>query len=159
MRKGKCDINKKTWFTTKSEDLGIAYQSESNTPYAVVMDIGLGTGTVTIFISNLGDGSMYTSSGGGILGGIPRGIEDENARKASINFVMIAGGFIDKMALDAAFPLPLKNKVKLYLLTPTVVYTTEEVDANLLTASNHELSPMFLAGNDVITALKLVSSQ
>ncbi|MBL0345877.1 hypothetical protein [Candidatus Villigracilis affinis] len=106
MRKGKCDINKKTWFTTKSEDLGIAFQPESNVPYAVVMDIGLGAGTVTIFSSNLGDGSMYTSSGGGIP---PGGIEDENARKASINFVMIAGGFIDKMALTAEFPLPLKK--------------------------------------------------
>ena len=105
MRKGKCDINKKTWFTTKSEDLGIAYQSESNTPYAVVMDIGLGTGTVTIFISNLGDGSMYTSTCGEILGGG----KHENVRKASTNFVMIAGGFIDKMTLTAEFPLSLKK--------------------------------------------------
>ncbi len=56
MRKGRCDINKKTWFTTKSEGLGIAFQPESNVPYAVVMDIGLGAGTVTIFSSNLGDG-------------------------------------------------------------------------------------------------------
>ncbi len=69
------------------------------------MDIGLGAGTVTIFISNLGDENMYTSSGGGIL----EGIEDENARKTSINFVMIAGGFIDKMALTAEFPLSLKK--------------------------------------------------
>ena len=69
------------------------------------MDIGLGAGTVTIFISNLGDENMYTSSGGGIL----EGIEDENARKTSINFVMIAGGFIDKMTLTAEFPLSLKK--------------------------------------------------
>ena len=73
-------------------------------PYAVVMDIGLGAGTVTIFSSNLGDGSMY--------GGTPGGIEDENTRKTSINFVMIASGFIDKMKLTAEFPLSLKNNVK-----------------------------------------------
>ena len=101
MRKGRCDINKNTWFTTKSEGLGIAFQPESNVPYAVVMDIGLGAGTVTIFSSNLGDGSMY--------GGTPGGIEDENTRKTSINFVMIASEFIDKMKLTAEFPLSLKK--------------------------------------------------
>lgn len=64
MRKGRCDINKKTCFTTKSEGLGIAFQPESNVPYAVVMDIGLGAGTVTIFSSNPGDGSMYGGTPG-----------------------------------------------------------------------------------------------
>ncbi len=125
MRRRRCDINKKTWFTTKSEDLGVAFQPESNVPYAVVMDIGLGTGTVTIFSSNLGDGSMYTSSGVGILGGIPRGIEDENARKASINFVMIAGRFIDKMEFAAEFPpafTPQKKLMPTYLQQATTSY-------------------------------------
>lgn len=72
------------------------------------MDIGLGAGTVTIFSSNLGVGSMHTSTCGETLGGG----KHENVRKASTNFVMIAGGFIDKMTLTAEFPLSLKNNVK-----------------------------------------------
>lgn len=68
------------------------------------MDTGLDAGTVAIISSNLGDGSMY--------GGIPGGGKHENVRKASTNFVMIAGGFIDKMTLTAEFPLSPKNNVK-----------------------------------------------
>ena len=131
--------------------MGIAFQPESNVPYAVVMDIGLGAGTVTIFSSNLGDGSMY--------GGTPGGIEDENTRKTSINFVMIASGFIDKMKLTAEFPLSQKKQCQIYLLTPTGVYTIKEVNASLLAAGNHEKAPLLLADNDAITTLRIVSPQ
>ena len=119
------------------------------------MDIGLGAGTVTIFSSNLGDGSMYTSTCGEILGGG----KHENVRKASTNFVMIAGGFIDKMTLTTKFPLSLKKQCQIYLLTPTGVYTIKEINASLLAAGNNEKAPLILANNDAITTLGIVSPQ
>ena len=90
----------------------------------------------------------------------PGGIEDENTRKTSINFVMIASEFIDKMKLTAEFPLSLKKKqCQIYLLTPTGVYTIKEVNASLLAAGNHEKAPLLLADNDAITTLRIVSPQ
>jgi hypothetical protein len=143
------------WFTTKPEDLDITFEPESKVPYAIVMDMGMDGNTVTIVSSIIGDGSMYTSTGGGVIGGI----EHENVRKASIDFVKVSGRFIDKMELTTEFPLPSGNNIKFYLITPGGVYTTEEVDADMLASGNHELSPLFLAGNDVITELRITTGQ
>jgi hypothetical protein len=143
------------WFTTKPEDLKITFDPESKVPYAIVMDIGMDGGTATIVSSIIGDGSMYTSTGGGVIGGIGH----ENVRKASVNFVKAADGFVDKMNLTTEFPLPSGNNIKFYLITPGGVYTTEEVDADVLASRNHELSPLFLAGNDVITELRITTGQ
>jgi hypothetical protein len=143
------------WFTIKPEEMGITFKPESKIPYAVLMDMGVDGDTVTIVSSLIGDGSMYTSTGGGVIGGI----EHENVRKASIDFVSVAGGFIDKMELTTEFPLPSGNRVKFYLITPGGIYTTEEVDVDVLVLGNHELSPLFFAGNVVITELRITTGQ
>jgi len=143
------------WFTTKPEDLKITFEPKSKVPYAIVMDIGMDGNTATIVSSIIGDGSMYTSTGGGVIGGIGH----ENVRKASVNFVKTADGFVDKMNLTTEFPLPSGNNIKFYLITPSGIYTTKEVDADVLASGNHELSPLFLAGNDVITELKITTGK
>ena len=138
------------WLDTPPEELGVDFEEGSQTPYAVVMDIGLDNGTATIVSSIFGDGSMYTSTGGGIIGGI----EHESVRDASIYFVEISASFIGKMELVDKYPLPSPNHVKFYVVTPSGIYTADEADPNLLASGNYELSPLFLAGNDVITALR-----
>ena len=143
------------WFTTSPEESGFSVEPNSNTPYAVVMDIGFGEGTATIVSSIEGDGSMYTSGGGGILGGI----DHEQVRTASIKFVRIAENFVDKMEPVTEYPLPGAENVKFYLITPSGIFTTEEINADLLASGNHELSPLFLAGNDVITQLREISGE
>ena len=119
------------------------------------MDMGIDGGTVTIVSSIIGDGSMYTSTGGGVIGGIGH----ETVRKASIDFVNISGTFIDKMKLTLRFLCQSAITLKFYVITPSGIYTSEEVDADVLASGNHELSPLFLAGNDVITALRITTSQ
>jgi hypothetical protein len=52
------------WFTTSPDSMGIEFEPDSKTPYAVLMDIGSGEDTVTIVSSILGDGILYTSTGG-----------------------------------------------------------------------------------------------
>ena len=143
------------WFTTSPEESGISVGPNGNTPYAVVMDIGFAEGTATIVSSIAGDGSMYTSGGGGIIGGI----DHEKVQNASINFVKTAEGFVGKMELVTEYPLPGAENVKFYLITPNGVFTTEEINADLLASSDHELSPLFLAGNDVITELRGISGE
>jgi hypothetical protein len=141
------------WFTTKPDELGVEYEPGSTVPYAIVMDIGFDGDTATIVSSIFGDGSMYTSTGGGILGGI----DHENVRNASIRFVELSADFVDNMTLTTEFPLPTGDNVKFYLITPNGVYTTDEVDSDTLAGKGHELSPLFYAGNDVITELRKVS--
>jgi hypothetical protein len=143
------------WFTSTPEETGISVDPNSTTPYAVVMDIGFEEGTTTIVSSIAGDGSMYTSSGGGIIGGI----DQETVRTASIGFVETAQDFVDHMELVTEYPLPGAENIKFYLITLNGVFTTEEVNADLLASGDHELSPLFYAGNDVITELRLISGE
>jgi len=143
------------WFTTKPEDLAITADKNSKEPYAIIMDMGISQATVTIASSIVGDGSMYTSTGGGVIGGI----DHENVRQASIHFVEFAADFVDRMVLVTEFPLPADGNIKFYLITPSGVYTTEEVNADVLTSGNHELSPLYLAGDDVITQLRIITEQ
>ena len=98
---------------------------------------------------------MYTSGGGGILGGI----DHQTVRTASIKFVETAADFVDHMEVVTEYPLPGADNVKFYLITPNGVFTTEEINADLLASGDHELSPLFHAGNDVITELRLIGSE
>jgi hypothetical protein len=143
------------WFTTKPEDLGIKFEPESRVPYAIVMDMSVNGDMATIVSSIVGDASMYTSTGGGVIGGIGH----ENVRKAATHFVEVSGGFVDRMKLTTEFPLPSADNIKFYVITPGGVYTTDEVGKDVLASGNHELSPLFLAGDRVITELRITSGQ
>jgi len=76
-----------------------------------------------------------------------------------MHFVEVSVGFVDKMKLTTEFPLPLADNIKFYVITPSGVYTTDEVNADLLASGNHELSQLFLSGNDVIIELRITSGQ
>lgn len=143
------------WFNATPEETGISVEPNSTTPYAVVMDLGFEEGTATIVSSIAGDGSMYTSGGGGILGGV----DHATVRTASKKFVETAVDFVDDMEMVTEYPLPGPDNVKFYLITPNGVFSAEETNADLLASGDHKLSPLFLVGNDVITELRLISGE
>jgi hypothetical protein len=144
---------RQTALAIQASDLNIVPAPGSTVPYGVVMDISLDSGTATFVSFISGDGSMYTSTGGGVIGGIGH----ENVRSASINFVSVAAGYVDQMSLTTDFPLPKAGNIKFYLITPNGVFTTGEVSSDVLSSGNHNLSPLFLAGDDVITAMREIS--
>jgi hypothetical protein len=128
------------WFQTKPEALGLTSEPGSKVPYSVLMDMNVDGGLVTLASSIVGDGSLLYGSGGGIIGGV----EHESVSKASIPFVELSGSFIDRMKLSTEFGLPLPGHNKIYVIAPSGVYITEELDAETLAAGNHEFSPLFL---------------
>ena len=140
------------WFNTKPGDLGLDLDSNSTIPYAVVMDIGLDNGEAASFASSIvGDGSFFTSTGGGILGS---GQQYESVRNASEHFVEVAAEFVSKMEITTEYPLPKTDNLKFYVITPNGVYTADEATWDALGSGNHEFSSLFLAGNDVMTAIR-----
>lgn len=141
------------WFTSTPEDFGTQYEPGSAVPYAVVMDMGISGEVATLGSSNSGEASLYFSNGGGILGGG----DYEDVRAASVEFVRVSTGLVEKMKLTTEFPLPNDGMVKFYLVTPSGVYTTDEMNADVLARGDQEFSSLFLAGNDVITELRLIS--
>jgi len=139
------------WFTINPDELGLDLDPNTAIPFAVVMDIGQEDGVVVSLASSIiGDGSIVSSTGNRIFGGV----EYENVRNASKRFVEISADFVDEMELTTEYPLPSADNIKFYVITPNGIYTAKEATWDDLGSGVHELSPLFYAGNDVLTALR-----
>jgi hypothetical protein len=110
------------------------------------MDISLPQGNATIVAFISGDASFYTSTGGGVIGGIGH----EKVRNAARSFVIGTAKFLDKMEVTTAYPLPEPGKVRFYVLTPVSVYTYE---ANEVDLRKNDFTPLYAAGHQLLNAL------
>ena len=130
----------------------VAAQAKADAPlaYGVVMDLSLPSGTATIVSLYTGDTSMYTSTGGGILGGIGH----ESCRTASKQFIAVAQEHLGLMHKTETYPVPPAGIFRFYVLTTDGVYTADEKEA-VITRLQGPLAPLFKAGDNVITQLRL----
>jgi hypothetical protein len=115
------------------------------------MEVGFREGAVTLVSLRDGTSSLYTYSGAGILGGYI-------ARKEAKGFVAEAEKNLAKMKPTKSFPFPEAGRIKFYVLTQDGVYTAEAAEQEL-TGRRHALSPLFFAGNDVLTGLRTASER
>jgi len=132
------------------ERLGLDLSSASNEPFGVVMDINLSTGFASVVSFVTGDASLYTNTGGGVIGGIGH----DNIRSAAQKFVRVSSDYIDKMAANATFQFPKSGNVKFYILTQKGVFSCESSEEELL---HNEFSPLYAAGQRVISEMFAVS--
>ena len=110
------------------------------------MDLSLPQGNATIVAFISGDASFYTSTGGGVIGGIGH----ENVRNVARKFVIASFKYLDKMVRTIAYPLPESGKVRFYILTPKNIYTYEADERDL---HKNELSALYAQGHRVLTEL------
>ena len=118
------------------------------------MEMGHPGGVATLVAFATGDASLYFSTGGGVIGGVTH----ENVARAARHFVSTAQGYTDGMETVTVTPLPDPGEVRFYLLTPQGPLAAE-ADEEDLGKRRHELSPLFYAGQEVITELRLTSEQ
>ena len=116
------------------------------------MDICLQQGNATIVAFISGDASFYTSTGGGVIGGIGH----ENVRSAALKFIAASVKYIDRMTPTTAYPLPELGKVRFYVLTPSGIFTYEAVETEL---RKNAFTPLYAAGHQVLTALLSTAQQ
>ncbi len=117
------------------------------------MEIGYLEGTATVLSLSDGSASLYFSGGGGVIGGIGH----ESVRQAATTFVRTAGEYQAGMNATKIFPLPRAGRTVFYLLTDSGVFTADAAE-NDLGEERHTLSPLFYAGQDVITQLRIVGN-
>ena len=122
--------------------------------WGVVMDIGFPTATVTVFGLADGNASLYISTGGGVLGGVAF----ESVRVAAKRFCEVGQRMHESAHATNEFPVPARGGVRFYLLTTSGVRVAEATQAEL-EQGKHTLTPLYAAGQDVITQLRLVSEQ
>ena len=120
-------------------------------PVAVLMELNTGTGNATIVGYGDGTASIYTSAGGGYLGG---GQKYPSIHQAALTLIAVAHRFQARMHTTKDYPLPQKGEVFFYVVTGNGVYTVSapEVELNRRT---HPLTELYAAGQDVITQYRL----
>lgn len=137
---------------TTPEQLGITLPTDKTVVYGVVMDWAAEQGIATFAIFQTGDASMYTSTGGGVIGGG----QHENVRKAASAFVTKAQSYIGNAVKTKTTPLPEKNTVIFYFVTNKGTFTAQDHMSNFENETS-EWMELFEDANKVITELRQTS--
>lgn len=137
--------------TTKHKELNLDLSDDRTQAYGVLIDIAVEDGSATIVAFRTGDASMYTSSGGGIIGGIGH----ETVRNASIKLVEAANKKIAELATTDSMQIPEPGNVRYYVLTNNGRYFADETEDEFFSRSGR-LSDLSAAGNDLIAELRVI---
>jgi len=139
--------------TTTAAEAGIGPNQRFPDVYGVVMDLPISNGhTASVFALCDGNASLYTTSTFGILGGI----EHASVRTAAENFVSTAQSFYDLGQPTSDFGYPAPKQLRFYLLGYDGVRVLE-CSMEALEEENRTLLPLFAAGQDVLTQLRLLT--
>jgi hypothetical protein len=144
-------LREKMLSTTPAE-MNTSANGDAAVAYGVIMDLGMDSGAATIVSLSSGDTSMYTSRGGGIIGGIGH----EACRNASKRFIAVAQSLVQEMKKAPDHSLPISGMARFYVLTTAGVLVCEDhIDS--LGRGRSSLSPLFAAGDEVITQIRLTA--
>lgn len=118
-----------------------------------MLELGFPAGTATVVALADGTTSLYTSSGGGVIGGQAH----DNVRFANGEFLAALEESLEHLAPDPDAPLPAPGEVALRALTwDGRVAATARAEEELGEGS-HPLSDAFFRAHDVITQLRVIS--
>jgi hypothetical protein len=136
--------------TLDPASVGLQASADLPTVWGALMELGYPEGAATIVSLADGTTSMYTSTGGGVIGGG----QHEAVAAASMRFLAEAEGTTEGLTDASGEPaLPANGTVSFVLLgysgARTGVASEEE-----LASMQHLLSRLYAAGQDVITALR-----
>jgi hypothetical protein len=135
---------------TPPNELGFAAGDDTKL-YGALMETGYAAATVTIVSLIDGTTSMYISTGGGTIGAG----EHEPVAEATRAFVAMANVLVGQTQPTTDFPLPGVGHVRFQLLTTDGGRTAEALRDDL-GHGRHPLSPLFYAGQDVVTQIRLL---
>jgi hypothetical protein len=114
------------------------------------MEIGVAGGTATIVAIADGTVSMYVSSGGGVLGAG----EHAAVRGAAERFRTVVAESRHLLQVSSELPLPAAGLVRFHLRTVDGAYSAGAPEA-LLRTSRHPLAPLYAAGQDLLTEIRM----
>jgi hypothetical protein len=129
--------------------LGLEPPPQGARVWACLMDMGFSEGVATLVVVADGTTSMYTSTGGGVIGGG----EHESVARESRAFLEVVERHLGHLAAAPDPDLPPDGFVHIHALTHEgrLVATAPE---SQLADGGHELSPVYVAGHRVLTALR-----
>jgi hypothetical protein len=120
--------------------------------YVAMMEIGMSSGTATFVAIADGSVSMYTSTGGGVIGAG----EHAAVRAAGDRFRSAAAAARGDLQPTTEFPGPTPGEVRFQLRTEDGGFTGAAPEAALAGGRN-ALSELYAAGQDLVTEIRLAS--
>jgi hypothetical protein len=136
---------------TDPASLGLAPSAGGRRVWAAVMDTAFPEGVASLVVVADGTTSLYTSTGGGTIGAGTH----EAVASVSQAFLDRVDGALELLVPASSFPLPSTGRVRFCALTFDGGRTAEADELDL-GEGRHPLSGVFLAGHDVLTALRAV---
>ena len=128
---------------------GLRPTTELPEVWGALMEIAFPEGVATIVALADGTTSMYTSTGGGVIGGG----EHEPVVAAAREFLAEAHRALDELSPTESDQLPDPGNVAFLALGFSRRRRGEAVEDDLM-SMQHPLSPLYAAGQDVVTALR-----
>ncbi len=135
-------------------DLGIKPMAGKNGAYGIVMDMGLSDGTATIVAYASGDASVYTSTGGALIGGGLYPVVQGAAR----GWVQSAQDHLNAFEATDSFPVPPDGQARFFILTDHGVFTADGAEDDL-EADKSELSPLWHLGQQLLDRLRAIPTK
>jgi len=135
------------------EKFDLPYVSSPAEPWAVMMDWGVRTGIATVVAFSNGNASIYTSTGGGSIGG---GQSHPMIQSAAKNAVFVAAELAPRMQAATSEPLPRRGEVMFYVCADAGVRTATAAEKEVR-KGRHPLSKLGDAMQAVVTQYRLLS--
>jgi hypothetical protein len=135
----------------KRSEIGLETTSE-DPAWGVLMETGYDGTTVSLLALADGTTSLYFSNGGGVIGGQAH----EEVRRANAAFLSEANHSLKQLKSCTSFPIPEPAHTVFYVFTDSGILTDNALESDL-GYNRHPLSPLFHAGHEVITQLRLMS--
>jgi hypothetical protein len=123
--------------------------------WAALLEVGVPNGAASIVAVADGSASMYTSVGGGMIGVG----EHPSGREAAMNFLKKVESLHDLMPVASDLPLPQSGEHALVALSHDGTRRRVVVAMNDLQDGTHPLFAAFDAGQDLITAMRLLQEK
>jgi len=131
------------------EDAGLAPSPQHPRVSGLLMEMGVAEAVATLVVVVDGSVSLYFSHGGGIIGAGDHAAVRDKAEA----FLAASEGSLNAMVGTPAFPPPTDGRVRFYALTFAGPLTAE-ADGETLAEGSHPLSRLFVAGHEVISAIR-----
>lgn len=123
-------------------------------PLAILMETGIERGSYSLVAIADGSASLYFSNGGGIIGAG----EYPEVRKIVIDFLKLSKNYSDLLQKTSNYPLPKRDRTRFYIVGINSVVSAEFKEDDL---GNERLplSPLFLKGHELISAIQFVDKK
>jgi len=142
---------REVFLSTTAAQAGLSATPEFPHVYGVALDWPIGEHIATVVSLADGTASLYTTSTFGIIGGAGH----SSVRRAAQRFVSAAEKHLAESVRTSSHPYPAPNKVRFYLLAYDGTRTIE-ADLEPTYSGTGKYSPLFGAGQDVVTELRQV---